>query len=97
MSLPGFCFRELNDKEMADFQRWARENYEIGAEISELWHPAVRDECERMNARQSVRVWDEEENDATEPSGDRSDENQTDESKVRWDLPGAQESDRRRG
>ena len=41
-------FRLLNEKEEADFRLWARENYAVGAEISELWHPVVQDECRRI-------------------------------------------------
>ena len=41
-------FRFLDKDEEANFRRWARENYTPFTEISELWHPAVQDECRRM-------------------------------------------------
>lgn len=41
-------FRPLNEREKTKFRRWARENYSPADEISELWHPVVRDECRRM-------------------------------------------------
>lgn len=43
-------FRRLNEAEFAEFRQWARNNYDPGAEINPLWHPAIREECERMNA-----------------------------------------------
>lgn len=42
-------FRKLSESELAKFAKWARDNYRPGNEISEVWHPAVRAECERMN------------------------------------------------
>ena len=41
-------FRFLNKKEEANFRLWARTNYTPFTEISELWHPVVRDECRLM-------------------------------------------------
>ena len=41
-------FRQLNEKEAAEFRLWARRNYAPGTEISEVWHPVVQDECRRM-------------------------------------------------
>ena len=41
-------FRLLNKQEQTEFRLWARRNYTIGSEISEVWHPVVRDECRRM-------------------------------------------------
>lgn len=41
-------FRLLNKQEEAEFRLWARRNYTIGSEISEVWHPVVQDECRRM-------------------------------------------------
>lgn len=48
-------FRILNEKEKADFRLWARRNYAVGDEISELWHPVVRKECRRMCEENGVR------------------------------------------
>lgn len=42
-------FRILNAKQERLFRKWARDNYKPGAEINELWHPVVRDECFIMN------------------------------------------------
>lgn len=41
-------FRQLNEKEAAEFRLWARANYMLGTEISELWHPVVQNECRQM-------------------------------------------------
>lgn len=42
-------FRKLNQKEESEFRQWARNNYKPGEPIDQLWHPAVRLECEQMN------------------------------------------------
>ena len=47
--LDDFLFRKLDDKETEEFKQWARDNYKAGEPVSELWHPAVRDECKRIN------------------------------------------------
>ncbi len=41
-------FRFLTKDEEEKFRLWARENYTPLTEISELWHPAVQDECRKM-------------------------------------------------
>lgn len=46
-------FRELPPHEKAYFRAWARENYKPFSEISGLWHPAVIDECARINQQAS--------------------------------------------
>lgn len=48
-------FRLLNEKEEADFRRWARRNYAPGTEICEVWHPVVQDECRRMCEENGVQ------------------------------------------
>lgn len=48
-------FRLLNKKEEAEFRGWARRNYTPGAEISEVWHPVVQDECRRMCEESGIR------------------------------------------
>lgn len=48
-------FRSLNKKEEAEFRGWARRNYTPGNEISEVWHPVVRDECRRMCEENGTR------------------------------------------
>ena len=42
-------FRQLNQEAVVEFRKWSRDNYELGSEISELWHPVVQEECELMN------------------------------------------------
>lgn len=42
-------FRHLNDDEVAQFKQWAQDNYEPRTPISELWHPVVQAECEKIN------------------------------------------------
>ena len=42
-------FKELSPEEETQFRGWARRKYNLGAEIKNVWHPVVRDECERMN------------------------------------------------
>lgn len=42
-------FRELTEQEEKEFRQWARENYKPFTEIKGIWHPAVQDECVRMN------------------------------------------------
>lgn len=43
-------FRELTEAEVADFRQWARDNWKPGDPIEEIWHPVVRDECQRIEA-----------------------------------------------
>lgn len=43
-------FRELEPGAAARFRQWARDNYVPGDPINPLWHPVVRDECERMTS-----------------------------------------------
>lgn len=45
-------FRQLNESEKKEFKQWARDNYTPGDKISELWHPIVRQECEKINEEQ---------------------------------------------
>ena len=47
-------FRRLSDEEEIQFKTWARENYVIGSEISEIWHPVVQDECRKMNRKMNL-------------------------------------------
>lgn len=42
-------FREISPAEETAFRQWARENYAKGDPINPLWHPAVREECARIN------------------------------------------------
>lgn len=43
-------FRNLNKTETKKFRKWARDNYKPNSEISELWHPVVRNECHAINS-----------------------------------------------
>jgi hypothetical protein len=47
--LPDNMFRELGDEEGQEFRDWATDNYVPGAEISNYWHPIVKEECEKIN------------------------------------------------
>lgn len=44
--------KELNTEEEIDFRQWARDNYRgfnsPNGEINSVWHPIVKEECERM-------------------------------------------------
>lgn len=42
-------FRDLDPIQEAEFRQWAIANYTAGQEISELWHPVVRQQCQRIN------------------------------------------------
>lgn len=48
-------FRLLNEREEAKFKLWARQSYAPGTEISDLWHPVVREECRRMCEENGIR------------------------------------------
>lgn len=41
-------YRELSKEEQKEFRQWARENYTIGDTINPIWHPIVKDECQKM-------------------------------------------------
>lgn len=42
-------FRPLSEQEIDEYRASARANYSTGEEVSQLWHPAYRAECEQMN------------------------------------------------
>jgi len=42
-------FRKLDKEEEKEFRQWARDNYKPYTEISSIWHPMVRNECEKIN------------------------------------------------
>lgn len=48
-------FRALDPAEAERFREWAREHHRPGEPVSPLWHPVVRDECERIDER--ARRW----------------------------------------
>ena len=53
-------FRDLNAKEVYEFKQWARDNYKPFTEISSVWHPIVREECELINKKKYKEDYDEE-------------------------------------
>lgn len=50
-------FRELNEVETVEFQKWARENYLVGSTINSAWHPVVVKECETINEEANCSTW----------------------------------------
>ena len=42
-------FRQLSNEEEIQFKTWASDNYVIGSEILEIWHPVIQKECQRIN------------------------------------------------
>ena len=51
-NLPDCFYRDLDAKEIAEFRQWARENHKAGDTVSGLWHPIVRDECQKIDAEE---------------------------------------------
>ena len=49
MPMPDWMFISLSAEEEVPFRKWARDNHKPGQEISEGWHPVVRDECRKMD------------------------------------------------
>jgi hypothetical protein len=47
-------FRTLTEEEVAEFRAHARENYVVGSEINETWHPVYQQECIKMNAEAKI-------------------------------------------
>jgi len=44
-------FRELDEKEISEFAKWARENFNPQTdEINSAWHPVVQAECYKIIA-----------------------------------------------
>lgn len=44
-------FKMITDQSERDsMRRWARENWKMGASVSALWHPIVRDEIELIKS-----------------------------------------------
>lgn len=40
---------DLSDREVLECRMWARRHYQPGQPINRFWHPAVIEECIRMN------------------------------------------------
>ena len=49
-------FRDLEDSEVEEFKKWARDNYEPLTPIKGVWHPVVQQECVRINEEKPVIV-----------------------------------------
>ena len=49
-------FRSLTADEVNEFRTHARENYVVGNEINEVWHPAYQFECMQMNAEAKDKI-----------------------------------------
>jgi len=45
-----YLHKQLSEEEEPEYRQWARDNYRAGAKIEEVWHPAVRDECRKINS-----------------------------------------------
>jgi len=52
--LPDSFFKKLSPKQEREFRQWARENYNHGETIPCIWHPVVRDECEKINKEHNL-------------------------------------------
>jgi len=44
-------YRELSNQEVKEFKQWANENYKPNEPIESLWHPVIKQECERINIK----------------------------------------------
>ena len=49
MNMDNRLFKILTEEEAVAYRQWARENYTPGDEIPTIWHPVIREECEKMN------------------------------------------------
>ena len=47
---------DLSEEELADMQKWARENYKPLGVIKGVWHPVVQEECVKMNDEASQDI-----------------------------------------
>lgn len=45
-------FKDLNENQEAEFRQWARDNYTPFTPIEGIWHPAIQDECAKINSAQ---------------------------------------------
>ena len=48
--LPDWAYRDLSPEEEKEFRDHARDIHDPGDEINGLWHPVVKDECEKIDA-----------------------------------------------
>jgi hypothetical protein len=49
-------FRDLDPEEEKEMKKWARENYTRMSPIKGVWHPAVQQECAKMNAEVKMEL-----------------------------------------
>jgi|TARA_R100000482_G_C5037451_1_gene106788 hypothetical protein len=54
-TLPDSFFIELDNEKEALFRKWARDKYEPFTEIKPVWHPVVRDECDKINTEHASK------------------------------------------
>tara|TARA_B100000579_G_scaffold437980_1_gene470493 strand:- start:9014 stop:9202 length:189 start_codon:yes stop_codon:yes gene_type:complete len=48
-------FRELDsEEEIAEFKKWARDNYKPFSPIKGIWHPEVQKECAEINKESEI-------------------------------------------
>ena len=45
-------YKRLSPDEEKNFREWARKNYVCFTPIKGVWHPAIQEECVRMNQGQ---------------------------------------------
>jgi hypothetical protein len=48
-------FKELDSSEIKSFKDWAWDFYKAGDPISELWHPVIQAECEKINLKAGIK------------------------------------------
>lgn len=49
-------FRELDEQEVQEFKKWARDNFDPSSDtIKIVWHPVIQDECKKMIAEAQAR------------------------------------------
>lgn len=52
-TMPDSFFRSLDDQEVNEFKQWARDNHKPGDTIQGIWHPVIREECQRIDQESS--------------------------------------------
>ncbi len=48
-------FLKLDDDQEREFRQWARDNYVPLEPISGVWHPAIQDECSKINSEYKLQ------------------------------------------
>lgn len=46
----------MSEEKQNQLKQWARDNYKLGAEIDEIWHPVIQAECALMNEEEYQRT-----------------------------------------